>query len=116
MSENELIGAMNYMDIYGSEKYDELMKILTDAFKETWKELGETILDKETQRYHTKMDTPEPSSADDYKSLESGVKTGKLPLYTMDSVQQPENKNESKQGKKLIINERFKRLLRNMKK
>jgi hypothetical protein len=116
MSENELIGAMNYMDIYGSEKYDELMKILTDAFKETWKELGESILDKETQRYHTKMDTPEPSSADDYKPLESGVKTGKLPLYTMDSVQQPENKNESKQGKKLIINERFKRLLRNMKK
>ncbi len=116
MSENELIGAMNYMDVYGSEKHDELMEILRDAFKETWKELGETILDKETQRYHAKMDTPEPSSADEYKSLESGVKTGKLPLYTMDSVQQPENKNESKQGKKLIINERFKRLLRNMKK
>jgi len=116
MSENELIGAMNYMDIYGSEKYDELMKILTDAFKETWKEIGDTIIDKDTQRYHAKMDTPEPSSANDYKPLESGVKTGKLPLYTMDSVQQPENKNESKQGKKLVINERFKRLLRNIKK
>jgi hypothetical protein len=116
MSENELIGAMNYMDIYGSEKYDELMKILTDAFKETWKEIGDTIIDKDTQRYHAKMDTPEPSSANDYKPLESGVKTGQLPLYTMDSVEQPENKNESKQGKKLVINERFKRLLRNIKK
>jgi hypothetical protein len=92
------------------------MEVLRTAFKETWKELGESILDKETQRYHTKNDTPEPSSADDYKSLEHGVKAGKLPLYTMDSVEQPENKNESKQGKKLVINERFKRLLRNIKK
>ena len=116
MSENELIGAMNYMDIYGSEKYEELMEVLRTAFKETWKELGDTIIDKDTQRYHAKMDTPEPSSADEYKSLEHGVKAGKLPLYTMDSVEQPENKNESKQGKKLVINERFKRLLRNIKK
>jgi hypothetical protein len=34
----------------------------------------------------------------------------------MKSVEQPEDKNEAKKNKKLLINERFKRLLRNMKK
>lgn len=110
-SENEIMSAMNFMDVYGGEKYDELINLAIEAFKETWKEKGFEI-----DRYTAKMSEPKFKTPDDFSSLEAGVKTGNLPLYTMKSVEQPEDKMEAKQNKKLVINERFKRLLRNMKK
>ena len=110
-SENEIMSAMNFMDIYGGEKYDEIIKLATEAFKEAWKEFGFEI-----PRLISKLGEPKQKKPEDFNSLEAGVKTGNLPLYTMKSVEQPEDKNEAKQNKKLIINERFKRLLRNMKK
>ena len=110
-SENEIMSAMNFMDIYGGEKYDELIGLATEALKEAWKESGFEI-----DRYTAKLSQPRQKTPDDFSSLEAGVKTGDLPLYTMNSVEQPEDKMEAKQNKKLVINERFKRLLRNIKK
>lgn len=110
-SENEVMSAMNFMDIYGGEKYDEIIKLATEAFKEAWKQFGFEI-----DRYTAKLSQPRQKTPDDFSSLEAGVKTGNLPLYTMKSVEQPEDKMEAKQNKKLVINERFKRILRNMKK
>jgi len=102
---------MNFMDIYGGKKYDEIIKLATEAFKEAWKQFGFEI-----PRLISKLGEPKQKKPEDFNSLEAGVKTGNLPLYTMKSVEQPEDKMEAKQNKKLIINERFKRLLRNMKK
>lgn len=110
-SENEIMSAMNFMDIYGGEKYNEIIELATEAFKEAWKESGFEI-----DRYTAKLSQPRQKTPDDFSSLEAGVKTGDLPLYTMNSVEQPEDKMEAKQNKKLVINERFKRILRNMKK
>ena len=110
-SENEVMSAMNFMDIYGGEKYDEIIELATEAFKEAWKETGFEI-----DRYTAKLSQPKQKTPDDFSSLEAGVKTGNLPLYTMKSVEQPEDKMEAKQNKKLVINERFKRILRNIKK
>ena len=110
-SENEIMSTMNFMDIYGGEKYDELIGLATEAFKEAWKQFG-----FEMDRLISKLSEPKQKKPDDFSSLEAGVQTGNLPLYTMKSVEQPEDKNEAKKNKKLLINERFKRLLRNMKK
>ena len=110
-SENEVMSAMNFMDIYGGEKYNEIIELATEAFKEAWKQYGFEI-----DRYTAKLSQPKQKTPDDFSSLEAGVKTGNLPLYTMKSVEQPEDKMEAKQNKKLVINERFKRILRNMKK
>jgi hypothetical protein len=110
-SENEIMSAMNFMDIYGGEKYNEIIELATEAFKEAWKESGFEI-----DRHTAKLSQPRQKTPDDFSSLEAGVKTNNLPLYTMKSVEQPEDKMEAKQNKKLVINERFKRILRNMKK
>lgn len=119
-SEQEIVNVLNFMDRVGAgEGYEQLLDLATDMFKEHFNKVDPmfSYYFQEEERkliggvnraasQPVKTSTiPKPPSIDISRS----------PLFSGIPVTQGQHMNENNK-KKLVINERFKRLLRNMKK
>ena len=118
-TEQEIINATNFIEKIGKEEnYQKMIKICSDAVNKTVKEKlsvkpGELISYYDRQRERTakaieaSVASPSEKQPQD-REVEGPLFSGN-PMYKDQRL--PENKN-----RKLVINERFKRLLRNAKK
>ena len=119
-SEQEIVNVLNFMDRVGvGEGYEQLLDLATDMFKEHFNKVDPMFsyyfqeeerkviggVNKAASQPVKTSTIPKPPSIDISRS----------PLFSGNPVSQNQHMNENNK-KKLVINERFKRLLRNMKK
>jgi hypothetical protein len=118
-TQQEIINATNFIEKIGKEEnYQKMIKICSDAVNKTVKEKlsvqpGEAISYYDRQKQRTAKAIEASVTSPNEKQPQQREVEGPLfsgnPMYKDQRL--PENKN-----RKLVINERFKRLLRNIKK
>ncbi len=119
-TEQEITNVLNFMDKIGSgEEYEKLLTLASRTFKEVFNSVDPMYsyyfqdaerkriarIDKAASQPVKTSTIPKPPSTDISRS----------PLFSGNPVSQNQHMNENNK-KKLVINERFKRLLRNIKK
>jgi hypothetical protein len=119
-TEQEIMNVLNFMDRIGSgEEYEKLLTLASNTFKEVFSSVDPMYshyfqdaerkriarIDKAASQPISTSTIPKPPSIDISRS----------PLFSGNPATQGQHMNENNK-KKLVINERFKRLLRNIKK
>ena len=119
-TEQEVINALNFIEKLGTEEnYQKVIEIFNGVFKKKFKEIDPSYsqwFQDEKRKFVSNIEkaasspiSQETIPSDQIKGLKQGS------LFTGDPLVKDQYLNENK-PKKLVINERFKRLLRNIKK
>jgi hypothetical protein len=117
-TEQEVINTLNYMEKLGSpENYDKIVEIVSEKIREYINsiERQQTSWEREMQGDINKSAT-EPIADQPTRPKYGSTPIERSPLFSGEPQNPSAYLPENKQKKKLVINERFKRLLRNTKK
>jgi hypothetical protein len=117
-TEQEVINTLNYMEKLGSpENYDKIVEIVSEHIREYINsiERQQTSWEREMQSDINKSAT-EPIADQPTRPKYGSTPIERSPLFSGEPQNPSAYLPENKQKKKLVINERFKRLLRNTKK
>jgi hypothetical protein len=119
-TEQEIMNVLNFMDRVGAgEGYEQLLDYATNTFTQHFNKVDPTFSNYFQEQERLAIARVNKAASQPIKTStipkSPGVDISRSPLFSGIPVTQGQHMNENNK-KKLVINERFKRLLRNMKK